>query len=312
MAWVAGEVKGFNLRNSNTAGWANIDTTPPNTMLLTVDTYPQTRNDVTFGKSAETGNGWSTFDADSTVNEKFAGRWYESPGNTVTIRVDLPASGIYKFRMANGSTDNATFVSSRQIITVKDGSTTLATMDSGSGSTGPAQDHYYDATGVDRTEAAWAGSNVGRDLTFSGTVCNIVIGDAGAGYTVLAHFSLERLASGPAAPTISAMSPASLYANPLANDVVIEDCTLTGTGFDVDLTGGDATVTSSHIYYVPEAVVITSATVITFNLRLLAGAGGGIKTLTVTTDNGAVGKDFTSLDPGSSGGGSTMRGGFIN
>lgn len=197
MAWEDGQVKGFNCRG--TSGYVT-DPTDTTYFIATLgnsnDEYPVTRNDVTFGLSVRDGASPTNEDRDSSVTDKrLAGRAYAVPGTPFTIRVDLPAAGDYIFRMANGDTA-FDFSPYRQMIAVLDTSTPVLSFDSGIGSTGPAQDTYYDASGVNRSEANWPSANVGVTLTFATTICNIVVGDASAGYTALAHFSLERVAVG--------------------------------------------------------------------------------------------------------------------
>ncbi len=180
-------------------------------------------------------------------------------------------------------------------------------MDSGAGSTGPPHDNYYDATGVLRTEAAWAGSNAYSDLTFSGTICNIVFGDTSAGYTVLAHFSLEQLSGAPPpAPTLTSISPVSGYAN-ASSSVTLLNCHVIGTGLDVAHGAGGATLTCNDGDIVAVSPVYTSATRIDFYMQMNAGAAVGAKTWTVVTDNGTSGTvAFTVSDPTAGGGGGSI------
>lgn len=281
MAWIDGQVKGFNVRTDNAGAYAAIDT-PPDTYLAFVgDTYSQTRNDVTFGRTTAGAN-TASLNADYTVNAKFAGFWYTIPGESATIRVDLPATGFYRFRLANGCTGGGAFVGYRQILTVKDDTTVRLVHDV---SSGPAVDHYYDATGVDRAEADWPSLNDSVDIEFTTLICNIVIGGASASYTALAHFSLEKLAAGAPAPNIGSISPSSALGDP--SNIVNVPCTLTGTSFDVQLSGGDAALSWDDPDLTNTSVVIVSATSITFTLHIAANPTAGLKILTVMTDNGS-------------------------
>ncbi len=302
MTWVDGQVKGWNLRSDNTGAYASIDVSP-DTYLIGGDTYPQTRNDVTFGQSDGDPNVANKGNADSgVVDKRFAGKWYASPAISFTIRVDLPAAGVYKFRMANGSTDSD-FSPYRQIIVVKDTASTVFTHDSGAGSTGPVTDNYVDASEVSRSEAGWAAANVGVNLTFATTICNVVVGGGSAGYTTLAHFSLEKIAAGVVAPTLSSITPSSAYAN-ASSGVTLLNCFVIGTGLNVAHGAGGATLTCNDGDIVAVSPVYTSATRIDFYMQMNAGTAVGAKTWTVTTNDGTSNTvAFTVSDPAGSGGG---------
>ncbi len=300
MTWVDGQVKGFDCRA--TSGYVTDPT--DNTWLVVGDTYPTTRNDVTFGISAGSGT-WNSLDGDSAVTDKrLAGVGYVAPATPTTIRVDLPAAGNYRFRIANGYTGSS-FAAYRQIIIVKDTASTVLTLDN---ATGPAQDHYFDATAVDRTEANWPSLNAGVTLTFATTICNIIIGDAAAGYTACAHFSLEKLAPVTGSPTLSSIVPTSTYAHPSSRSTLL-DCHVIGTNLDVALGAGGASLTCNDGDIQAVTLVYTSATRIDFFIQMNAGTAPGVKTWTATTDGGTSGTvSFTVTDPAATGGGGSIFG----
>lgn len=166
------------------------------TYVLGGDTYPTTRGGFTFGwTSGSAGTDRDGADRDATVTDKrLAGIQYGIGGSQCTFRVDLPSTGNYTVRLANGDT-GADQSSSKQYIEIFDNATSKLVIDK---PTGPAQDHYYDATGVDRTEAAWPGSNApSASLSFATTTFFIQLGSVanGSGYTVLAHLQITTVAA---------------------------------------------------------------------------------------------------------------------
>ncbi len=171
----------------NTAGYV---TDATGTYATAFDAYPTTRGGNTFGWSSGTqGTDRDSADRDATVTDKrLAGINYVLNGHACTFRVDLAATGGYTFQFANGDTgfDQS---AQRQYLEIFDNVTSKLVHDK---VTGPAQDHYYDATGVDRTEAAWPGSNLpSAALTFASTICNLTIGNVSiGGVTVFAHLQI--------------------------------------------------------------------------------------------------------------------------
>ncbi len=179
----------------NTSGFV---TDATGTYALNTESYPTTRDGYTFGWSAGVdGSDRSGADRDNTVTDKrLAGINYSVNSATQSkFRVDLPAAGDYTVRLAIGDTafDQS---GQHQIFTVYDNVTSKLVIDK---LTGPAQDHYYDATGVDRTEAAWPASNLpSAALTFASTIFNLYVGDTvNSGTCVLAHMQIAAAAGAP-------------------------------------------------------------------------------------------------------------------
>jgi hypothetical protein len=177
----------------NTSGFV---TDATGTYVLNTEAYPTTRDGYTFGWSAGIdGTDRSGADRDAAVTDKrLAGINYAAvSGTQCKFRVDLPAAGDYTVRLAIGDTgfDQS---GQRQVFTVYDNVTSKLVIDK---ATGPAQDHYYDATGVDRTEAAWPASNLpSAAITFASTIFNLFVGDpATSGTCVLAHMQIASSGS---------------------------------------------------------------------------------------------------------------------
>lgn len=112
-------------------------------------------------------------------------------GNQAKFRVDLPSPGTYEIRIANGDQGSS---QGAQHVEFRDNASTLVTLDD-AGGTGAS--HYNDATGVDRTETTWPGSNAASTQVFSSSIFRLVMGNAGGGggAHVIAHLSLNQIAA---------------------------------------------------------------------------------------------------------------------
>jgi hypothetical protein len=121
--------------------------------------------------------GWETAglqkaDRDVTADVRLKGIYFFAQTAPQQYRIDLPAAGTYKFRLAMGDSgfrhphrfqivDNATLLQSTDFA-----DTVLA-------------DQWGDATGVVRTsESAWVSNNGILTLTFSSTICRFVFGSS--------------------------------------------------------------------------------------------------------------------------------------
>ena len=189
---------GFNYRN--TAGYV---TDQAFCAPVLGEAYPHT---YTNGNGQTINAGWTAaisgqIDRDNTLDARLAGSNYVVDNTTpVTFKIDLSSgsgngAGTYILAAAFG---DASFTND-QWAEIKDGSTVLIEVN-----VGPVNiittlaAHYLDATVVDRTAAAWPGSNATSTKVFATTTCNITCGanisDTNA--TTLAHFRLTS----PAAP----------------------------------------------------------------------------------------------------------------
>lgn len=154
------------------------------------DDYPVTRNGVTFGW--EDGPADDSRDRDATVDRRLAGiNFHPNDGTQKRFRVDLPATGDYNIRLAIGDTGTG---QGYQYVEVLDTTTQVHLIDD---TNGTAIDNYDDATGVNRTEAAWPTDNAVQLETFSTTILRLRIGPttAQAGSTTLAHLFLNQVAA---------------------------------------------------------------------------------------------------------------------
>lgn len=115
-------------------------------------------------------------------------------GSPTTFTVSLPdGAGIYNIRLALG---DASFSHTDMKFVLKDGGTTLLTV---SGNTSGAG-RWFDATGVERSDATWPGSNATAEVVFSGSTATIELGNtAGSDNSCLAHVAFEFVSGAAAA-----------------------------------------------------------------------------------------------------------------
>jgi hypothetical protein len=135
-----------------------------------------------FGWIAGTINGANR----TTLNDvSLAGMNYGSSG---TFQVTLPSATDYLIGLAIGDTANQNDFTA----TLKDDTTTLATL-------GPhpiTANSYWDASDVERTAAAWPGSQALIQKTFATTTLKLVLTDPG-NFTI-AHLFVSQVVSGSA------------------------------------------------------------------------------------------------------------------
>lgn len=184
------------------------------------EAYPVTRGGYTFGFSTDlTGN---ARDRDASNDRRLAGCVFQvNTAGTADFILDLPAAGDYRIRAAFGDAGSLQY----QLVVLKDGTTTLATIDDYTG-----VDEYEDITGAHYfSDTAWASSNVSADHTFAGTQLILTIGNHSSGTysTSIAHLYVEPLN---VTPTIA---PAGL-----SSDEAFGTATLTRTGpINISATG---------------------------------------------------------------------------
>ena len=170
--------KGFNFRA--TSGFVTDGT---DETYVIGETYPITRNGVTFGW--ETGpTGVATRDRNSGNDRRLAGiNFNDAVTTNEDFRVDLPATGDFLIRLAMGDAANP----QNPKIVLKDDTTVLDTLQTSVGA-----NEFYDATGVLRTQANWPGQNVAITRTFGSTILRGVIGD-GVNFATIAHLFLSQI-----------------------------------------------------------------------------------------------------------------------
>ena len=157
------------------------------------DNYPTTRDSITFG--LDSGTNVQERDRSSGVDAKFAGIWENNTSfNPAVIRVDLPNTGTYDVRGAFGDTS---FSTTELYISFQDNTTEFATITE---ATGPAENEYYDASGVLRTEANWVANNAAIQRVFTSTILRVRLGrdDGGGGIRggKIAHLQITEVDTG--------------------------------------------------------------------------------------------------------------------
>lgn len=171
--------KGFNFRQ--TSGFV---TDPANTTYVTADSYPTTRNSVTFGWNA----GVNFADRNAANDARIAGINFNS-GSGYEFRVDLPNTGDFVTHLAIG--DDAGGGTGSQSVDVKDNASNQFSLTARTYNT-LAQ--FYDASDVARTAAGWPGAEVGVTSTFASTVFKVAIGSTG--FWVIAHVFISEVVTG--------------------------------------------------------------------------------------------------------------------
>jgi hypothetical protein len=189
MAWTTS--KGWNFR-STTA----LVTDPTNTTYaILTDVYNVTRSiggeNVTFGWDGT--SALEVRDRASLTGDaaRLGGHHFLSPtSGTQYFRVDVPAAGQYKVRLALGDYSYDTQVN----ILIKDGvgGSVLATITDASVGT----KHWVDAGGTERTsESDWLANNTQITVTLTGTaLCVYLVGESTYNCNI-AHLELEQIAA---------------------------------------------------------------------------------------------------------------------
>lgn len=164
------------------------------------DTYPTTRGGVTFG--------WETInegdmgrDRDSGIDRRLAGHnGKTNSGSQNIFRLDLPSSGDYSIRLAQG---DASFDEAYQYLQIQDDTTPVLTIDD---TDGTAAGFWNDATGALYSAANWPGSNSAvTGVTFSSSVLRLVLGSPSAqsNTSTIAHLYIEAEGGGSSDASIS-------------------------------------------------------------------------------------------------------------
>ena len=170
---------GINCRD--TAGFVTDGANETYTKAL--DVYPVTRGGVTFGADENL----SSADRDAGVDRRLAGIVFRA--NSANFRIDLPEAGSAIVHLAFG--DQSSDHANPNQVDVKDDTTPLFTI----GPHAITTAKFWDASDVERTTAAWPGSEVGRSVTFATTICRLAFG-VPVNFWTLAHV---RVVSGAAA-----------------------------------------------------------------------------------------------------------------
>ncbi len=173
--------KGFDFRDSS--GYV---TDPANCTYVLMDTYPTTRNSVTFGWTAATIGAVNTRDRDATY-PRIAGIHFTNT-SLMNFQIDLPAPGNYAISLGLGDWASSKFVGK---FTLKDDTTTLLTIDHSSATNG-----LYDATDTDLTGANWNTSQTPVVYTFATSTLKFALETGGHTLGSIAHLFISQQAGG--------------------------------------------------------------------------------------------------------------------
>lgn len=179
MAWD----KGFNFRG--TVGYV---ADGANETYIVGDSYPTTRNTVTFGWIG----GLGTFADRSAANDRrLAGINYNNA--TSVFQVDLIAAGAFTVHLGLG--DQAGGGNAGCAVVVKDSGSTLATVNFNAN----VGNVFTDATGAVLNNTTWPAGEVGAALTFATTTLTLTF--TSPGYWTMAHLFVSQ--GGVAPPTVT-------------------------------------------------------------------------------------------------------------
>lgn len=179
MAWD----KGFNFRRTDTFVTDGAD----ETYVRGGDTYPVTRNGVTFGWEDALVATTNDRDRSDANDRRLAGIVFVATGASLSeyrFRVDLPATGNYDVRLAIG--DQGT--TGRKFGELRDNTTALkAYSDAAVGS------NHYDVEENAYSTANWPGSNAAHEYAFATQICRFALKRSAEGFTVIEHLSLSQV-----------------------------------------------------------------------------------------------------------------------
>lgn len=171
---------GFNFRS--TSGY--VSDAAGDIYVLETDTYPTTRGGVTFGFTDQAGGSPLCIDRDAGISPKLAGIAYQPLGGATTrhFRIDKTAAAM-KFRNALGDT----FQHSGLWCAFYDAAVLKLRIPSTGTLAMSAASRWFDATEVERTAAAFEGSNVQSGSYAVGSYVIVEMGDNGV---TLAHVEI--------------------------------------------------------------------------------------------------------------------------
>ena len=190
VTWAEVEVLGAFKEGFNFRATEEYVTDPADSQFVDLDdVYPVTSGDVTFGWTVAAGAVRFEANRDDNLDARLAGIHVIANSVTHKFRVDLPASGDYRIRLALG--DGLDFDHPNRVrIVDSDDSTVLEDIVGDTDGT-----NFIDATGVARTFAAWPGDNATVTVTFTGTTAFFWVGghSGGTENTCIAHLEIEAV-----------------------------------------------------------------------------------------------------------------------
>ena len=187
------------------------------------DGYPTTRDGRTFGWS-RSGSSLQGLNLGGMADRRLAGVAEVENADTAAFRVDLPAPGTYRIRLAIGHA----YAGTRPRVRLLDGAAGFAQLSvtTTEWPWGVLSMQYMDATGTRMPTEEWPTANQPITHTFATSSFVIVLGDPGgvnSDKTALAHVSIERV--GPA-PATGSLADAYASGDPveLASAVAADRC----------------------------------------------------------------------------------------
>jgi hypothetical protein len=188
MAWAT--TKGFNFRSTvafvtDGANQIEVENSSPNGL------YPTTNSiggdSVTYGWDIAT----TIRDRVNTNDPRLAGMHFaNSASGNLNFRVDLPAAGTYKYRLAIG---DGSFAQPAMQVRIYDNTTLLTNVNVGTS----VANHFIDATGNDLTNVTWPGSNAQVTQSFATTILIMRISGDVTNTTCIAHLEVEQASGDP-------------------------------------------------------------------------------------------------------------------
>lgn len=177
--------------------------------------------------------GWETpygevgeADRNNTVDARLASIHYMPNNGTTALsfRIDLPGPGNYNVRAALGDMNDPHVTS----YAVYDDTTLILTMVNGASTT--AGGYFFDASGVERTAAAWPASNVAVPLTFASSICRVKqIANSSGGSDCIAYFYIEEAAGADIDASVDETATAADTVLPLQTLLPASDVSNAGT-----------------------------------------------------------------------------------
>lgn len=108
----------------------------------------------------------------------------------ISFRIDLPAAGQYNIRLAAGDASTVQTIKLELFDDVTSLGVLLNLVSTSAGQ------RFFDATGVERTNANWSANNVAITKTFASTICRFKLaGTASVNSSTIAYFYIEAVAA---------------------------------------------------------------------------------------------------------------------
>lgn len=120
----------------------------------------------------------------STNDARLAGLHFTNTASIATYRIDLPAAGVYKIRIALGDASYAQNAKCELF----DDTTSLGVLSS---TATTAANNFRDATDAEYSAANWPASNTAVVKTFASTICRFKMGSTAAATYAWAHVYVE-------------------------------------------------------------------------------------------------------------------------